>query len=59
MCVCVCVCMENEKKERAVEYWLRHYATSKNVVSSRPDEVFFYKLSNISSRTRPWGSLSL
>jgi hypothetical protein len=39
---------------------LKHYATSRKVASSRPDEVNeFFNLPNPSSRTRPWGLLSL
>jgi hypothetical protein len=38
---------------------LRHYATSRKVEGSRPDDViFFFNLPNTSNRTRPWGSLS-
>jgi hypothetical protein len=31
--------------------WLRHYATSRKVAGSNPDEVDFFNLSNPSSRT--------
>jgi hypothetical protein len=41
--------------------WLRHYFTSWKVAGSRPkkENVFFPTLSNPSSRSRPWGLLSL
>jgi hypothetical protein len=29
----------NNKKKNMVEYWLRHYATSRKVAGSRSDEV--------------------
>jgi hypothetical protein len=38
--------------------WLRHYATSRKVAGSIPDEVIFLNLPNPSARTRPWGLLS-
>jgi hypothetical protein len=37
----------------------RHYATSRKVAGSIPDEVIFLNFSNSSSRTRPKGLLSL
>jgi hypothetical protein len=44
----------------AVAYWLRHYATSRKVAGSRPDEMnFFFNLHNPSGDTTPWGLLSL
>jgi hypothetical protein len=38
-------------------YWLRHYATSRKVVGSRPDEAneFF----QFTQSFQPWGLLSL
>jgi hypothetical protein len=40
--------------------WLWRYAASRKVVGSKPDEVNqFFNLLNSSSRTRPWGSLSI
>jgi hypothetical protein len=38
-----------------------HYATSRKVMGSSPNDVieFFFNLPNPSSRTRPWGLLSL
>jgi hypothetical protein len=45
---------------RTVALWLRHYATSRKVVGSRPDEVMnFFNLLNSFGRTRPWDLLSL
>jgi hypothetical protein len=44
----------------AVAQWLRHYATSRKVTGSRPDEVNgFFNLPNPSGRTRHWDSFSL
>jgi hypothetical protein len=43
----------------AVAYWLRHYASNQKVAGSIPDYVIFLNLLNPSSRTRPWGLLSL
>jgi hypothetical protein len=42
------------KTEHAVAQWLRHYATSRKVTGSRPDEVndFFLNLPKFSWRTR-------
>jgi hypothetical protein len=37
----------------------RHYATSRKVAGSRPDEVIFISVPNPSERTSSWGSLSL
>jgi hypothetical protein len=36
--------------------WLRHYAASRKVAGSNPDEVYFFNLSNPSSRTMALGS---
>jgi hypothetical protein len=36
--------------------WLRHYATSRKVAGSSPDEVDFFNLPNPSSRTVALGS---
>jgi hypothetical protein len=36
--------------------WLRHYATSRKVTGSSPDEVDFFNLLNLSSRTMALGS---
>jgi hypothetical protein len=36
--------------------WLRHYATSRKVAGSSPDEVDFFSLPNLSSRTMAPGS---
>jgi hypothetical protein len=46
-------------KEILVQIPLRHYATSRKVAGSRPDEVNFFSSPNPSGRTRPWGLLSL
>jgi hypothetical protein len=44
----------------AVEKRLRHYATSREVAGSRPDEVNeFFDLPNPSNSTKPWSLLSL
>jgi hypothetical protein len=40
--------------------WLRHYAASRKVAGSIPDEVIgFFNLPNSSSRTMPLGSTQL
>jgi hypothetical protein len=36
--------------------WLRHYATSRKIAGSSPDEVDFYNLPNPSSRNMTLGS---
>jgi hypothetical protein len=36
--------------------WLRHYATSRKIVGSSPDEVDFFNVPNPSSRTVALGS---
>jgi hypothetical protein len=36
--------------------WLRHYATSRKVAGSSPDEVDFFSLPNASTRTMALGS---
>jgi hypothetical protein len=37
----------------------RHYARSRKVAGSIPEEVNFFNVPNPSVRTRPWGSLGL
>jgi hypothetical protein len=47
-------------KRHAVAQWLRHYATSRKVMGSKPDEVnAFINLLNPFDRARPWGLVSL
>jgi hypothetical protein len=48
--------MHNAPWGHAVAYLLKHYATSRNVTGSSPDEVDFFKLPNLSSRTMTLGS---
>jgi hypothetical protein len=43
----------------AVASWLRHYDANRKVTDSIPDEVIFLNFPNSSSRTRPWGLLTL
>jgi hypothetical protein len=43
-------------RRHAVAYWLRHYATSRELSGSSPDEVDFFNLSDPSSRTMALGS---
>jgi hypothetical protein len=43
----------------AIAEWLSHYATSRKVSGSRPDEMTFFNLLNLSGHTIPWGPLSL
>jgi hypothetical protein len=45
---------------RAVDYWLRRYATSRKVACLIPDEaIAFFNIPNPSGRTRSRGLLSL
>jgi hypothetical protein len=39
--------------------WLRHHATSRKIADSITDEVIGFFNTNPTSRTRPWGRISL
>jgi hypothetical protein len=47
------MCIRGGTRQRS---WLRHYATSRKVAGSSPDEVDFFNWSNPSSRTMALGS---
>jgi hypothetical protein len=48
-------CLTSQVVGHTERSWLRHYATSREVMGSSPDEVDFFNLPNPSSRTMALG----